>query len=398
MPLAKTTAAIGAVTEVIQARLQEAATPLTVSVGRPEPKRSGGGGSGAHLNLFLYEVQFDGSLKNVPLDEGQPPPIWLVLKYLLTAFEDRDSDSINAHVNLGIGISALQSFALLPFASTDPKLDSLRDNPEDLKITFDEAPVDLLSKVMQGSDEKYRLSIAFQVRPVMIAAPETPSYSQLVGIDYTASSVTQIGESGIHTAALPSMGATASEVSPASFELSETVTITGTDLHLSNLSVKLGPVELPVTMQRPDQLQFVVRADLAKPEIISAGSMTISVTQLLPSGRHRGSNLLVGGLRPTLTAAGASAVNDNGSGLKFGTIDVTGKLLGKDDFDEFYLALFKDGKTVKFFDVLADTSAGAQTSRRCVMKIKDAVPPGKYLVIYRVNGQQAKQTFAVDLI
>ena len=399
MSLVKTTAAIGAVTEAIQSRLQEV-TPLHVSVGRPEPK-AGGGPAGPRLNLFLYEVQFDGSLKNFPLDEGQRPPIWLVLKYLLTAFEDdgNTSDSIKAHVNLGVGISALQSLTFLPFSIIDPQLDSLRDNPEDLKITFDEAPTDLLSKLMQGSDEKYRLSIAFQVRPVMIATGELPSYSQLVGIDYTTSPVTPIGEKGIHTPVLPSLGATISDVSPISFELGDTVTITGTDLHLSNLSVKLGAVDLPVTMQKPDRLKFVLRPDLATPALISAGSLTISVSQLLATGRRRSSNLLVVGLRPTLTnVAIAGPVNDNGGGLKFATIDVTGQLLGKNDFDEFYFALFKDGQTVKLFDVLTDTSAGAQTGRRCVMQSTDAVPPGQYLVIYRVNGQQAKQTFAVNLI
>ena len=36
--------------------------------------------------------------------------------------------------------------------------------PEPLKLSFDGAGVDLLSKVMQGTDERYRLSMAFQVR------------------------------------------------------------------------------------------------------------------------------------------------------------------------------------------------------------------------------------------
>jgi len=44
-----------------------------------------------------------------------------------------------------------------------------------MKITFDNATTELLSKVMQGTDEKYRFSAAFEVRPVMIAGTTPPS-------------------------------------------------------------------------------------------------------------------------------------------------------------------------------------------------------------------------------
>ena len=180
---------------------------------------------------------------------------------------------------------------------------ALSDNPEDLTITFDEAPTDLLSKVMQGSDEKYRLSIAFQVRPVMIAAAELPSYSLLVGIDYTTAPVTIVGEPAIHIPVIPSLGPTITDIKPASFQLGSTVTIFGTDLHLSNLSVNLSGVVLPVTMQQPDRLQFVVREDIANGGTISAGSLPVSVSQFLSTGRRRVSNLLVGNLVPTWSTA-----------------------------------------------------------------------------------------------
>ena len=38
---------------------------------------------------------------------------------------------------------------------------------------------------MQGTDERYRLSVAFQVRPVMIVPAAEPHAALLVGIDYT---------------------------------------------------------------------------------------------------------------------------------------------------------------------------------------------------------------------
>lgn len=412
MALADTAKAIGAVTHALVERLTTR-TGMNITVGRPEQLPTS---EAKRLNLFLYEVHFDGSLKNYSLDEGQRPPLWLVLKYLLTAYADdgKTSDSIKAHDNLGAGIGALQEFNFLPLAPLAPDhLNALKENPEDLKITFDDASMDLLSKVMQGSDEKYRLSVAFQVRPVMIAASELPSYSLLVGVDYTTPPPTKIGEKGIQVGVIAGLGPTITRMTPESFELGDTVTIEGTDLHVSNLSVHLGPVILPVTLQRPDRLQFVIREDVAKATLISAGGHPVSVSQLLPSGRRRASNLLVGNLRPTLTsmtstvsAITAMDMHPPPEGWKFATVDLTGKLLGKDDADDFYVALYKDGVTVKIFehedsltDHLKDTSAAGapQTARRLTMLKADAVPPGKYLLLYRVNGQQALKSLTLDM-
>jgi len=410
MALADTGRAIGAVTDAIVQRLKSR-TSMNVTVGRPEPPVSSSSTStSSRLNLFLYEVQFDANLKNVPLDEGQRPPLWLVLKYLLTAF-DKDSatsDSIGAYESLGKGIRALQELSLFPLTpglSADT-LDALRDNPESLKITFDEAPTDLLSRIMQGSDEKYRLSVGFQVRPVMIAAGELPSYSLLVGVDYTASPVAEVGDSAIQIPVIPSLGPTITEIAPGSFELGSTVTILGTDLHLPNLSVNLGPVVLPVTMQQADRLQFVVREDVANGSTISAGSLPVTVSQLLSTGHKRSSNPLVGNLVPTLSTAAilGGTLQTVGTapppvGSKFATIDITGRLLGRTDGDGSYLALFKDGVTVKLFDALTDTSPAAapQTQKQFAMQKADAIPPGQYLVLYRVNGQQARRSVAIDL-
>jgi hypothetical protein len=405
MALADSANSIGAVTDALVERLG-ARTQLQITVGRPEPGTEFV--ASERLNLFLYEILFDANLKNVPLDDGQRPPLWLVLKYLLTAFEGdgETSDSPAAYRTLGEGISALQELSLLPLTGLPaPMFDPLSDNPENLTITFDEAPTDLLSKVMQGPDEKYRVSIAFQVRPVMIAPAELPSYSLLVGVDYTTDPVSTVGEAGIHIPVLPSLGPTISSIEPATFELGSTVTIFGTDLHLSNLSVNLGPVVLPVTMQQPDRLRFVVRDDIANGGTISAGSHPVSVSQLLTTGRRRLSNLLVGNLLPTLSSAVlAGAVHTvqtppPPAGWKFATINLAGKLLGKPIDDDAYLAFFKDGATAKLFDALisAPLPAAPQTKTQLKMTQLDAVPPGKYQLLYRVNGQQARQSFAIDL-
>jgi hypothetical protein len=81
----------------------------------------------------------------------------------------------------------------------------------------------------------------------------------------------------------------------------------------------------------------------------------------------------------------------------YATIDLTGKLLGT-AADDVFLALYRDGRTVKMFDVFTIPATPPQTGKQLVMHIGDAVPEGRYLAIIKVNGQQAVQSFAVDLV
>jgi hypothetical protein len=402
MALVDTQNAIGKVTKLLVDHLgSKTGLAGKVVAGRPEP----GNGADHRLNIFLYEASFDPTLKNLSLDEGQPAPLWLVLKYLLTAFDDAgNSDTIQAHEYLGWGIRALQELNFLYTSSSmDPEiLKALQDNPEPLKVTFDETSADLLSKLMQGSDEKYRLSIGFQVRPVMIATGEPPSYSLLVGVDYTKSPLEIIGEKGVRIPVIPSMGPAITSISPLKFEVDSIATIFGSDLDLSGLSVMLGSAELAVTAQRPDRLECIVDGAIKGGGAISAGSHPISVVQTLPTGRRRSSNLLVGDLLPTLTSASANSLTrvtpaDPASNV-FGNIVMDGFLLGSKE-DDIFVALYKEGKVIKLFDgpdKLAITTA--QTTLTLAMKKEDAVPPGNYRVILRVNGQQAKNSPEVSLI
>lgn len=404
MALADTGMAISAVTDAVRDRL-DSKSGINVTVGRPEKDGTN------RLNLFLYEIVFDASMKNITLDEGQPPPLWLVLKYLLTAYDTfGESSSIKALEFLGLGVRVLQGLNYLAkHATPDPNYRAALDsNPEELKITFDETPSDLVSKIMQGGgeNEAYRVAVAFQVRPVMIAPEEPASYSLLVGVDYATPPAppTVIGESGIHIPLLPSMGPTITKIEPAGFEADDTVTISGTDLHLANLSVMLGPVELQAVAQRPDELKVKVRAELVTGDLISAGGLPVTVSQRITPTRRRASNPLIGNLLPTVTSAAVSAP---GAGAEAGTVTATielGGLLLGGDTDDAFLALYKDGQTVRVLDAfmaeasIPGPSPGPQTRKMVVMEPDDGVPPGTYLCILRVNGAQAKQSLAITLV
>jgi hypothetical protein len=398
MALVHTSKAIGAVSKAIKERLDNV-SGATVSIGRPDKLV----GTPPLLNLFLYEIQYEPNLKNTPLNDGEKPPLWLVLKYMMTAFIDKEtSDSADAHELLGRVLRLLQQDDLLSLKALPGAIvEALDSNPSELHLTMDEGNSDLLAKVMQGPDEKLRLSICFQVRPVMIAPADPPNYSLLVGVDYTQPPVS-LTPAPVGLDVIPSMGASIETIFPTGFEVGEEVTIRGTDLHLSNLAVKLGPVELPVTMQRPDELRFKVDPAIIAASGISAGSHPVTLVQtLFGTGKKRGSNAVIANLVPTLNSAAIVGAVQPGVApppdTAFATIDLSGLLLGKEE-DDAVVAFYRDGIVFKIFDVFDPVPPpDPQTVRRFAMTQNDAIEEGDYFIILKVNGQQAPQSPVVHL-
>jgi hypothetical protein len=258
----------------------------------------------------------------------------------------------------------------------------------------------LLAKLMQGSDEKYRCSMAFEIRPVMIAADTLASYSLLVGVDYSADTV--IGEDGIRLPVLPSMGPSIESLSPAAAEPGGTLSVVGTDLHLSGLFVRFGPAELAVTAQQPDTLRCIVDGDLTQGATISAGAHPVSVARVLPGGRIRNSNPLIVGLRPLLNAVVPQAITRTNPADPVSTVIadlvLDGVLLGTER-DDVFVGLYRDDATIRLFDAITIIPPPVTPQTSIVVSIppNQAVEQGQYLVILRVNGQQALSSPLVDL-
>lgn len=384
MALADSGRAIGAVTRLLQDHLIRRG--FEVSIGKPEDAAASN--TNAKLNLFLYETAFDGSLKNLPLRPHEPVPLWLVLKYLLTAFDgDERSDSPAAHELLGRGLSALHELSVLTLdalTATDVRL-ALENNPEPLKLSFDETTADLISKIMQGTDERYRLSVAFQMRPVMIVPGTPPRHALLVGVDYSTAPETIIGERGVHIDVEASLGPELARVEPSRFETGAQIQIYGDDLHGSNLEAVLGDTVLTITERRPDRLTVTVEGTPGTPvasgTALSAGELPLVVRRRLSPTRTRSSNLLAARLLPTVSSAA----------LVGGDLTLTGILLG-DDADDVVVAFYQDGRTVRLFDVVT-TSADQQTLG--ITGVGTAVPAGTYRAVVLVNGQQARSSPAV---
>jgi len=376
MALASTKEAIGAVTQMLQTKLT-AKTSVSVSIGRPEAS-AGAIGEGAKLNLFLYEVAFDGHLRNFSLDEGQPPPLWMALHYLITAFDSgRDSDSIDAHKLLGRGLAALQELNFMkpnPASLADAPLVS---NPEPLKVTFDSADVELLSKIMQGADEKYRVSAAFQVRPVMLMPDALPSYAPAV------LSVGPPATPGV--VVLPSMGPRLESLDPEKFEAGQTLTLTGQDIGSVN-EVCVGGSCFPPVLVNGD-----VTATVPLGTALSPGSYPVTAVRILPSGRRFSSNALLGHLLPTLATAAHGPLTAAGPRLH-GDLTLTGNRLGGPQ-DGIFIGFYKDGACALMLEA---TGVAAQNTLAVTVTPEQALDPAIYFIILRVNGEQAIHSPSVD--
>ena len=266
---------------------------------------------------------------------------------------------------------------------------ALENNPEPLKLTFDDSGVELLSKVMQGSEEHYRLSAAFQIRPVMIVPDHPPFSSLLVGVDYTTTPAsTIIGEEGIRIDVLPSMGARLDRVEPARFEVGASIELFGSDLNGADLEVVLGDQVLTIEARRSDRLSVVVEGELhggptgpiASGASISAGELPLIVRRRLSETRTRSSNLLAARLLPTLASAA----------LVGSDLVMTGVVLGGATADVM-VALYReaDGVTVRVFDTVATT---ANQKTLTVSGAATGLAAGSYFVILRVNNQQARSS------
>lgn len=365
MALVHTQNAIGAVGELLVSQLASRTNANSVDVGRPEAAIAS---VGPKFNIFLYEVEIDGHLREHALDAGQPPPIWLVLHYLLTAVDDsNETDSTKAHRLVGEGMLALQELNFLRSTANE-----LVDNPESLKITFEQADTELLSQIIQGADEHYRLSVAFQVRPVMVAPSEPPSYAPLV------LTVGPPGDEGV--AVIPSIGPCLSRIEPEQFVAGDQLRIRGDGLTGALQFICFGDVCYGVTGVSNGDLLTVVPSDTE----LSPGSHLITAVRETSDGRRSTSNGVVGLMLPEASAATVGAVGVDSDGNPIRELRVTGAHLGNAE-DAIFMAFYKDGDTA----LMAEASGVATQDLLTAQIPLGMPPPGLYNIIVRANGAQS---------
>lgn len=144
------------------------------------------------INLFLYKVQENPTLKNMdwqvkPDDPTQlvPPPLSLNLFYLLTPYAQNDPQTGNATAHEIMG-EAMRVFYENPVVPQDYLVTGLKDAGEQICIMLNAPDVEELSQLWNTFSQPFRLSVPYEVSVVQLdALPESarPIPTQVQGLD-----------------------------------------------------------------------------------------------------------------------------------------------------------------------------------------------------------------------
>lgn len=168
-------ALIGQVSETLQNLLKgemSIVPPVHVTVLAPDES----GGSDRRINLFLYKVQENATLKNMdwqvkPGDPNRlvPPPLPLNLFYLMTAYAPNATDTGNkdAHSILGDAMRVFYENAIVP---QNYLVGGLKGNREGVKIMLNSLDLEELSRVWSTFTQPFRLSVLYEISVVQLDA------------------------------------------------------------------------------------------------------------------------------------------------------------------------------------------------------------------------------------
>jgi hypothetical protein len=119
------------------------------------------------LSLFLYQITEFSNMRNIAKPHIDPDktgsfPVYLVLHYLITPYtQNPESD----HIILGKIIQIFSENALLRGSILQG---SLAENNSNLKLIMDSLTIDDLNKLWSVIGTEYRLSISYNVAPILI--------------------------------------------------------------------------------------------------------------------------------------------------------------------------------------------------------------------------------------
>lgn len=198
--------AIGGVSATLQTLLKDRmelppdVQTVKITVSTPRARENEPVSEDPRLNLFLYRVTENSSLKNQEIPgHGHPgtygqPPLSLDLHYLITAYGSKaDGDLANemlAHYVLGSAMRVLHDYPVITDKLATTKagaakqtiLDkSLIGEFEQVKLCLQPLSLEDLSKVWTALTIPYRLSIAYMVSVIQIESQRERRYPRPVG-------------------------------------------------------------------------------------------------------------------------------------------------------------------------------------------------------------------------
>jgi hypothetical protein len=361
------------------------------------------GVTGKRLNIYLYHLAENASLKNQQImGQGHPgeygrPPLSLNLHYLLTAFggsEELPDADLQAQQVLADAMRVLHDFPVIPedlHEHDDPLrpliLDpSLLNEAERLKITLSPTSLEEFSKIWVALPAAcFRRSVAYEVSVVQIESERARRASlpvrrrQVQAVPFNTPFIAEIARD------VPFEG-----IALAVAEPGDTIVLTGRNLAGRNATrVRVGTLDTVVASPQAERLE------LALPAGLTAGVQPVQVIHdlLLPAQpgppvAHRGfeSNLVplvvlprLLGLTPSPATAGT---------LVTATVDPP--VLARQQ-----RTLLLGDFSVRGEEVAPDAPPSTTITFR-LPSAPAALPAGNYLVRVRIDGAESRlQTNAV---
>lgn len=385
------------ITRLLRNAIQaEFSTTFNVSTGRPhrngEEAQAGEiTGSGATVNLFLYQVNPNLSWRNNDLPTRtssgqlmQRPVAAIDLHYLLTFYGD--DDALEPQRLLGITVSALHTtpvltremitatkaslaggdLALLAASDLDEQIDVVRLTPH----CFD---LDQMSKLWSiFSQNAYALSVAYLASVVLIEAPITPQVVLPVreGLVYA----TIFKHPYIETVRSESGGAIIA---------GSRVVITGSNLRSDLTRVRIGSTEIEPLAVSDTLVTFAI------PYLgVRAGVQPVQVTHPLmlgdPPTQRPGaeSNAAAFVVAPTITGTNLREPPPDPRTLSVGVIPAVGKR-------QKVRLLLVQAATSQSFQLEALPPADPNVPQATVDFDVTGLPAGTYLIRVQVDGAQS---------
>lgn len=278
--------AIAAVTVTLRTLLS---TRLGLQVSARSPDKVP---NGVQLNLFLYQIAYDGALRNMPVPQtlkpGETgfPPLALTLYYMITAYgPDTEDEALNSHQLLGQAMNVLHDHPLLgageiQAATTNAGIPSdLHHQIERIRITPQPMPLDEMTKLWTTFQTNFRISASYQVGVVLIESgrsAKTPLPVLARGPDDSGANAQ--GSMPL----LPTLESVRMPNGQLSAQLDDTLTIKGINLSGANLKVLvLAPhqtVERELTIVGPNTDEEVIAKIPNEPDNFPAGYYKLRVT------------------------------------------------------------------------------------------------------------------------
>jgi hypothetical protein len=340
------------------------------------------------VNLFLYKVDENGSLKNMDIPgRGNPgafgrPPLALDLHYLLTAYGASEEEQIGTQEILADAMRVLHDFPIILGANLDI---ALRNEIEHVKLYLEPLSLEELSKVWSAVTRPMRLSVSYLVTVVQIDNLQPRKFPRpvveppvggprITAVTFRAPRIEQV-------LVIRKDDPQNRERPVAYARIGDRLVLRGTDFTSDGLRVFFGEVDVTASIATitPNRIEVTLPDDPALQPGTTAALVQNDLLIGEPPVPHRGfrSNLAAFVVVPEITAL----VPDLNADPK--TLTVQGSRLWSDTLDRL---------TIVGSDVIRDYTTGTPTE--IVFNLPD-LPAGAHLVRVRVNGAESLEEKAL---